>query len=28
MKLSQMTPDWLLQIMWWSAGIGGGGAVW
>jgi len=23
-----MTPDWLLQIMWWSAGIGGGGAVW
>jgi hypothetical protein len=23
-----MTPDWLFQVLWWSAGIGGSGAVW
>ena len=23
-----MTPDWLFQVMWFGAGVGGTGAVW
>ena len=28
MRLSLMTPDWLFQVMWFGAGVGGTGAVW
>jgi hypothetical protein len=23
-----MTPSWLSQVLWWGAGVGGGGALW
>ena len=23
-----MSPEWLLQVIWWGAGVGGSGAVW
>lgn len=23
-----MTPEWLFQVMWWGAGVGGSGAFW
>lgn len=25
---SQMTPEWLLQVIWYGAGVGGTGAIW
>ena len=28
MRPSQMTPDWLFQVMWFGASVGGTGAIW